>query len=584
MLKVLWSRIGKYKNATYMSIFLVVAEAIFEILIPFMMSKILDKGVNAGNMGNVFFYGVVMVCLSVASLTCGVLCGRSAAYASSGFAANLREGMYKNIQTFSFSNIDKYSTAGLVTRLTTDVTNIQNSYQMMIRMMMRAPAMMIAAFVMTTIISPKIALIFLVAIIFLAAVLLLIMKSATKLFSQLFRKYDDLNASVEENVKGIRVVKSFVKEDYEIKKFGNSIQKIYDLGVRAEAKIAINLPILMLTIYACILILSWVGAHYIVAGSLTTGELTSLFAYVMNIFISLMLLSFTFVMITMSEASAERVAGVLTEKTDITSPEQAVMEVKDGSIDFENVNFSYGKIKKDKKKFVLSDIDLHIRAGETIGIIGGTGSSKTSLVNLISRLYDTTEGTVKVGGIDVRKYNLTVLRDKVAVVLQKNELFTGTILENLRWGDKNATDEECIRACKIACADEFIERFPDQYETRIEQGGSNVSGGQKQRLCIARALLKKPKVIIFDDSTSAVDTATDAKIRKALREDIPDTTKIIIAQRISSVKDADRIIVLDRGRISGVDTHENLLMNNEIYRAVAQAQMEGSGDFDKVGA
>ena len=549
-----------------------------------MMSKILDKGVNAGNMGNVFFYGVVMVCLSAASLTCGVLCGRSAAYASSGFAANLREGMYKNIQTFSFSNIDKYSTAGLVTRLTTDVTNIQNSYQMMIRMMMRAPAMMIAAFVMTTIISPKIALIFLVAIIFLAAVLLLIMKSATKLFSQLFRKYDDLNASVEENVKGIRVVKSFVKEDYEIKKFGNSIQKIYDLGVRAEAKIAINLPILMLTIYACILILSWVGAHYIVSGSLTTGELTSLFAYVMNIFISLMLLSFTFVMITMSEASAERVAGVLTEKTDITSPEQAVMEVKDGSIDFENVNFSYGKIKKDKKKFVLSDIDLHIRAGETIGIIGGTGSSKTSLVNLISRLYDTTEGMVKVGGIDVRKYNLTVLRDKVAVVLQKNELFTGTILENLRWGDKNATDEECIRACKIACADEFIERFPDQYETRIEQGGSNVSGGQKQRLCIARALLKKPKVIIFDDSTSAVDTATDAKIRKALREDIPDTTKIIIAQRISSVKDADRIIVLDRGRISGVDTHENLLMNNEIYRAVAQAQMEGSGDFDKVGA
>ena len=425
---------------------------------------------------------------------------------------------------------------------------------------------------MTTIISPKIALIFLVAIIFLAVVLLLIMKSATKLFSQLFRKYDDLNASVEENVKGIRVVKSFVKEDYEIKKFGNSIQKIYDLGVKAEAKLAINLPILMLTIYACILILSWVGAHYIVAGSLTTGELTSLFAYVMNIFISLMLLSFTFVMITMSEASAERVAGVLTEKTDITSPEQAVMEVKDGSIDFENVNFSYGKIKKDKKKFVLSDIDLHIRAGETIGIIGGTGSSKTSLVNLISRLYDTTEGTVKVGGIDVRKYNLTVLRDKVAVVLQKNELFTGTILENLRWGDKNATDEECIRACKIACADEFIERFPDQYETRIEQGG------------IARALLKKPKVIIFDDSTSAVDTATDAKIRKALREDIPDTTKIIIAQRISSVKDADRIIVLDRGRISGVDTHENLLMNNEIYRAVAQAQMEGSGDFDKVGA
>lgn len=584
MLKVLWSRIGKYKNATYISIFLVVAEAIFEILIPFMMSKILDKGVNAGNMGNVFFYGVVMVCLSAASLTCGVLCGRSAAYASSGFAANLREGMYKNIQTFSFSNIDKYSTAGLVTRLTTDVTNIQNSYQMMIRMMMRAPAMMIAAFVMTTIISPKIALIFLVAIIFLAAVLLLIMKSATKLFSQLFRKYDDLNASVEENVKGIRVVKSFVKEDYEIKKFGNSIQKIYDLGVRAEAKIAINLPILMLTIYVCILILSWVGAHYIVSGSLTTGELTSLFAYVMNIFISLMLLSFTFVMITMSEASAERVAGVLTEKTDITSPEQAVMEVKDGSIDFENVNFSYGRIKKDKKKFVLSDIDLHIRAGETIGIIGGTGSSKTSLVNLISRLYDTTEGTVKVGGIDVRKYNLTVLRDKVAVVLQKNELFTGTILENLRWGDKNATDEECIRACKIACADEFIERFPDQYETRIEQGGSNVSGGQKQRLCIARALLKKPKVIIFDDSTSAVDTATDAKIRKALREDIPDTTKIIIAQRISSVKDADRIIVLDRGRISGVDTHENLLMNNEIYRAVAQAQMEGSGDFDKVGA
>lgn len=584
MLKVLWSRIGKYKNATYISIFLVVAEAIFEILIPFMMSKILDKGVNAGNMGNVFFYGVVMVCLSAASLTCGVLCGRSAAYASSGFAANLREGMYKNIQTFSFSNIDKYSTAGLVTRLTTDVTNIQNSYQMMIRMMMRAPAMMIAAFVMTTIISPKIALIFLVAIIFLAVVLLLIMKSATKLFSQLFRKYDDLNASVEENVKGIRVVKSFVKEDYEIKKFGNSIQKIYDLGVRAEAKIAINLPILMLTIYACILILSWVGAHYIVSGSLTTGELTSLFAYVMNIFISLMLLSFTFVMITMSEASAERVAGVLTEKTDITSPEQAVMEVKDGSIDFENVNFSYGKIKKDKKKFVLSDIDLHIRAGETIGIIGGTGSSKTSLVNLISRLYDTTEGTVKVGGIDVRKYNLTVLRDKVAVVLQKNELFTGTILENLRWGDKNATDEECIRACKIACADEFIERFPDQYETRIEQGGSNVSGGQKQRLCIARALLKKPKVIIFDDSTSAVDTATDAKIRKALREDIPDTTKIIIAQRISSVKDVDRIIVLDRGRISGVDTHENLLMNNEIYRAVAQAQMEGSGDFDKVGA
>ena len=504
--------------------------------------------------------------------------GKFGARASTGFARNLREAMFVNIQNYSFSNIDKFSTAGLVTRLTTDVTNLQNAYQMLLRMCMRAPASMICAMVMAFAINARLASIYLIAVIILGICLFLIMNNATKYFQQAFPKYDELNASVQENVSAIRVVKAYVREDYETDKFHKASQNIYKIFVKAEKNLSFNAPLMQFTVYGCILLISWLGAKMIVGTSMTTGELMSLLAYCMNILMSLMMLSMVFVMVTMSIASARRVAEVLNEKSDLSNPEHPVMEVSDGSIVFDHVDFAY---KKDGKEPVLKDINLSIRSGETIGIIGGTGSAKTSLVNLISRLYDVTAGSIQVGGKDVRSYDMEVLRNEVAVVLQKNVLFSGSILDNLRWGDKNATEEECRRACRLACADEFIERMPDGYNTHIEQGGSNVSGGQKQRLCIARALLKKPKVLILDDSTSAVDTATDAKIRKAFAEEIPNTTKLIIAQRISSVEHADRVIVMNEGRIDAFDTPENLLKNNEIYREVYESQTQGGGDFDE---
>ena len=624
MVRTLAKHIGKYRTASILSVLSVLGEAGMDILIPFVMAKLIDQGISRGDLGAVYRYGLMMLLCAVMALVFGIAGGRFASRASSGFASNLRDAMYVSIQNYSFSNIDKYSTAGLITRLTTDVTNVQNAYQMMIRMMMRSPAMLILALCMTISISPRLSLIFLGAAAFLGCALTFILKHATSAFSRVFVKYDDLNSSVQENVTGIRVVKSFVREDYEIGRFNAAIEEIYRLFVRAESFIVCNFPVMMLTVYTCIIAISWNGAHEIVAGRLTTGELTSLFSYTMNILISLMFLSMAFVMISMSLASGRRIAEVLNEIPSVRSPKDPVMEVKDGSVDFCNVSFSYGKrrvpvdwdnpeavkryhekqklkeaVRQGKmtvqeaekldpdirgtgweKKYVLRDIDLHIRSGETIGILGGTGSSKTSLVSLIPRLYDTSEGEVKVGGRNVREYDLTVLRDAVGMVLQKNTLFSGTIYENLRWGNENATDEECREACVLACADDFISSFPAGYNTRIEQGGTNVSGGQRQRLCIARALLKKPKILILDDSTSAVDTATDASIRKAFREKIPDTTKFIISQRISGVKDADRILVLDEGTISGFGTHEELLKTNEIYRSVAEAQAESSGDFD----
>ncbi len=580
MIKTLLKEVKQYKAASIQSIIFTALEVVMDILLPIMMAKIIDDGISAGNLNHVLVYGAIMLVMAVFALFFGIMSGKCAAHASSGFAANLRDAMYANIQTFSFSNIDKYSTAGMVTRLTTDVTNVQNAYQMIIRMCIRSPFMLIFSMAMAMLISPSLSMVFVVAVIFLGGILILILKLATKAFDEVFVKYDDLNASVQENVTAIRVVKSFVRDDYEIGKFKKAIDNVYKMFVKAELFVCVNNPVMMAAVYGCILSLSWIGAHMIVGGRLTTGQLTSLFSYVMSILIGLMMLSMAFVMISMSESSAERIAQILNEKSDLASGTDNIMNVKDGSIDFNHVNFSY---KKGSGKFVLSDIDIHIKPGEVIGIIGGTGSSKTSLVSLISRLYDVTDGEVLVGGIDVRRYNLEALRNQVSVVLQKNELFSGTIYDNLRWGDESASDEECKRACTLACADEFIEKFPDGYNTWIEQGGSNVSGGQKQRLCIARALLKKPKVLILDDSTSAVDTATDSKIRKALRDEIPDTTKIIIAQRITSVKEADRILVLDDGRISGFDTHENLLKTNEIYMAVAKGQQEGTGDFDKAG-
>lgn len=580
MIKTLLKEVKQYKSASIQSIIFTALEVVMDILLPIMMARIIDDGISAGNLNHVLVYGAIMVGMALFALFLGIMSGKSAAHASSGFAANLREAMYANIQTFSFSNIDKYSTAGMVTRLTTDVTNVQNAYQMIIRMCVRAPFMLIFSMAMALLISPSLSMVFVVAVIFLGGILILILKLATKAFDEVFVKYDDLNASVQENVTAIRVVKSFVREDYEINKFKKAIDNVYRMFVKAELLVCANNPVMMAAVYGCILSLSWLGAHMIVGGRLTTGQLTSLFSYVMSIMIALMMLSMAFVMISMSQSSAERIAQILNEKSDLASGTDNIMTVKDGSIDFNHVNFSY---KKGSGKFVLSDIDLHIKPGEVIGIIGGTGSSKTSLVSLISRLYDVTDGEVLVGGVDVRRYNLEALRNQVSVVLQKNELFSGTIYDNLRWGDEKASDDECKRVCRLACADEFIEKFPDGYNTWIEQGGSNVSGGQKQRLCIARALLKKPKVLILDDSTSAVDTATDSKIRKALRDEIPDTTKIIIAQRITSVKEADRILVLDDGRISGFDTHENLLKTNEIYKAVAEGQQEGTGDFDKAG-
>lgn len=580
MLRTLAKHIKEFKTDSLLTIFFTVGEVIFELLIPYMMAFIIDRGVAVGDFAAVVKYGSIMTALALLGLICGIASGLYGAKASSGFAKNLREGMFRNIQNFSFSNIDKFSTASLVTRLTTDVTNIQNSYQMILRMLMRSPATLIFALIMTVTISREMSIIFFAAIIFLSLVLIFIIKSAVKLFNRVFEKYDMLNANVQENISGIRVVKSYVQEDKEISKFDNAITNIYKLFVKAESKVVINNPFMMLTVYGCIVALSWFGAHMIVSNRLTTGELTSLFSYVMSILIALMLLSFAFVMITMSEASAKRISEVLVEESDIKSEKDAETEVKDGSIDFYNVSFSY---KAGIGKPVLSNINIHIASGQTVGVIGGTGSSKTSFINLIPRIYDATKGTVYVGGKNVKNYDLKSLRDAVSVVLQKNELFSGTILDNLRWGNENATLEEMERACKLACADEFIERMPLEYDTWIERGGANISGGQKQRLCIARALLKNPKILILDDSTSAVDTATDAKIRRAFREEIPGTTKIIISQRISSIKDADKIIVLERGQIVGFDTHERLLETNEIYRSTVNAQAEGNADFDKAG-
>ena len=581
MIKTLLKQVKQYKRESLLTPLFTALEVLLEVLIPFITASIIDKGIEQGNIGQVYFYGGLMLIVAFLSLLSGVLAGKYAAAASSGFACNLRDGMYENIQRFSFSNIDKYSTAGLVTRMTTDVTNVQNSYQMILRIAVRAPLMLVCSMAMCFFINGKLSLIFLAAIAVLAAALGLIMTRTTKIFDEVFRKYDDLNASVQENVSAIRVVKAFVREEHENNKFTGAAENLYRLFVKAEGLLALNNPVMMLVVYGCIISLSWFGAKFIVAGGLTTGELTSMFSYVMSVLMSLMMLSMIFVMVTMSAASGRRIAQVLDEKADLTNPENPLMSIPDGSISFSHVSFSY---KHGSGEETLHDIDLQIRPGETIGIIGGTGSGKSSLVNLISRLYDVDKGVVRVGGNDVRRYDMEVLRDQVAVVLQKNVLFSGTILDNLRWGREDATWEECREACRQACADEFIEQFPDQYETWIEQGGNNVSGGQKQRLCIARALLKKPKILILDDSTSAVDTATDAKIRESFVQKIPGTTKLVIAQRISSVQDADRILVLDDGRISGFDTHENLLKTNEIYCEIYETQMKGGGDFDQPSA
>ena len=577
MLKTLAGEIKEFKKVSILTPLCMIMEVVFETIIPLLMASIIDDGVNAGNMKHIYIVGALMVVAAFCGLLFGVLGGKFGAEASAGFARNLRRSMYQNIQTFSFSNIDKYSTAGLVTRMTTDVTNLQNAYQMLLRMFTRAPISLICAMVMAFMINARLASIYLIAVVFLGAVLCFMIPRASKYFEQTFKKYDDLNASVQENVSSIRVVKAYVREDYEKNRFHKASENVYRMFIRAERIVVANMPIMMLTVYSCILLLSWLGAQMIVQNTLTTGELMSLLAYCMNILMSLMMLSMVFVMVTMSGASVKRVAEVLSEKADLVNPEHPDFEISDGSIRFEHVNFSY---HKGSDKYVLQDINLDIKSGETIGIIGGTGSSKSSLVNLISRLYDVSDGAVYVGGKDVRTYDLETLRNTVAMVLQKNVLFSGTILNNLKWGNKDATDEECKEACRLACADEFINRFPDGYNTYIEQGGTNVSGGQKQRLCIARALLKNPKILIMDDSTSAVDTATDASIRKAMATHIPGTTKIIIAQRVSSVEAADHIIVMDEGRIHGYGTHEELLQNNEIYRDVYESQTSGSGDFD----
>ena len=577
MRKVL-QQLGKYKKDTFLCIGLTSLEVIFEILMPFVTAIIIDQGLEPGDLGVVYRYGALMVVMAFLSLTFGAFAGKNAASASSGLAANLREAIYANIQTFSFSNIDKFSVPGLVTRMTTDITNVQNAFMMVIRVAVRAPLNLIFSFTMCLVINRHLSMMFLIAVAFLLVVIGSIMVVTLKIFRQVFQKYDDLNASVQENVTAIRVVKAFVREDYENIKFSKASKMLYDLSVKAEGLLAFNNPAMMIAVYFCIISVSWFGAQFIVGGSLTTGDLTSLFSYIMALLMSLMMLSMVVVMISMSMASIRRIGEVLEEKADLTDPEDPVMEVADGRIDFDHVNFSY---KHGSGKNALSDIDIHIKSGETVGVIGGTGSGKSSLVNLICRLYDVDEGSVRVGGVDVRKYDTEVLRNQVSVVLQKNTLFSGSILENLRWGNPEATEEECIEACQAACADEFIDRMPGGYRTRIERGGSNVSGGQKQRLCIARALLKKPKVLILDDSTSAVDTATDASIREAFAKKIPGTTKIIIAQRVSSVQSADRILVLDDGRVDAFDTHENLLKNNAIYQEIYNSQLEGSGDFDQ---
>lgn len=578
MLKTLASQIKEYKKASIATPIFMILEVIMETIIPLMMASIIDDGVSVGNAGHIYKMGALMLAAACFSLFSGFMGGKYGAKASTGFARNLRKAMYENIQTFSFSNIDKFSTAGLVTRLTTDVTNIQNAYQMLLRMCMRAPFSLICAMVMSFAVNTRIATIYLIAVLVLGVILGVLVTMTTKYFRSIFQKYDDLNESVQENVSAIRVVKAYVREDHEKEKFTKASGNVYKLFTKAEAMICLNMPIMQFTVYTCILVISWMGAHMIVSNTLTTGDLSMLLTYCMNILMNLMMLSMIFVMVTMSVASARRVAEVLNEKPDITNPENPVMEVADGSIEFQHVDFSY---KKDAKEPVLKDINLKIRSGETIGILGGTGSGKSSLVSLLSRLYDVTKGSVLVGGRDVREYDLEVIRNQVAVVLQNNVLFSGTILDNLRWGDKEATKEECMHACDLACASEFIEKLPKGYDTYIEQGGTNVSGGQKQRLCIARALLKKPKVLILDDSTSAVDTSTDARIRKAFAEEIPGTTKLIIAQRVSSIQNADRIIVMENGEINGFGTHEELLGNNEIYRDVYESQTSGNGDFDE---
>ncbi len=587
MLKTLGAQIKEFKKASIATPLFMIGEVVMEMIIPLLMASIIDKGINVvngdgsqGNMQHIYLIGGLMVLTAVLSLLFGIGGGVFGARASTGFARNLRKAMYENIQTFSFSNIDKFSTSGLVTRLTTDVTNMQNAYQMMLRMAMRAPFSLIIAMIMSFRISPRLASIYLIAVLFLACILGVIVTSATKHFTQAFPKYDDLNESVQENVSAIRVVKAYVREEHENRKFRKASENIYKIFCKAEGIVAWNGPVMNLTVYSCIILISWLGAHMVVQDQLTTGKLMSLLTYCMTILMNLMMLSMIFVMVTMSVASARRICEVLTEKPDLGNPPEPVHEVKDGSICFEHVSFSY---RKDAETPVLKNINLDIHSGETIGIIGGTGSAKSSLVNLISRLYDVTDGRLTVGGVDVRSYDMEALRNQVAVVLQNNVLFSGTILENLRWGDREASEEECRRACVLACADEFIQKMPDGYNTYIEQGGTNVSGGQKQRLCIARALLKKPKILILDDSTSAVDTATDAKIRKAFAEEIPGTTKLIIAQRVSSVEHADRIIVLNEGQIDGFGTHEQLMETNEIYRDVYESQTGGSGDFDEKG-
>lgn len=581
MLKTLGAQIKEYKWASIATPVFMLLEVAVDTIIPLLMASIIDNGVNMGDTRHIYIMGVWMIVAALFGLLTGCLGAKYGAKAAMGFGKNLRAAMFRNIQTFSFANIDRFSSASLVTRMTTDVTNIQNAYMMLLRMAMRAPASIICAMAMSFFISPRLATIYLIAVIVLGALLLFISKAAMKYFDRAFKRYDDLNESVQENVSAIRVVKAYVREDYEKKRFSKAAQNIYDVFVKAESLVVYNSPLMQFTVYASILLISWLGAHMVVSSTLTTGDLMALLTYCMNILMNLMMLSMVFVMISLSLASARRISEVLNEQSTLHNPKEPLYDVPDGSIIFKHVTFRYSDTAETP---VLSDINLDIKSGETIGIIGGTGSSKSSLVNLISRLYDTDTGSVIVGGHDVREYDMDTLRNKVAVVLQQNVLFSGTILENLRWGDKNATTDECIEACKMACADDFIESFPDKYNTYIEQGGTNVSGGQKQRLCIARALLKKPRILILDDSTSAVDTATDSKIRAALAKTIPGTTKLIIAQRISSVMDADRIIVMNDGKVDGFDTHENLLKNNEIYRDVYDSQTNGGGDFDEGGA
>ena len=580
MLKTLGAQLKEFKKDSIKTPIFMILEVLMEMIIPFLMASIIDDGVEKGDIRHICIVGIFMIVAALIGLYAGIMGGVCGANASAGFARNLRKAMYENIQKFSFSNIDKFSTAGLITRLTTDVTNVQNAYQMLLRMFVRAPISMVCAMIMSFYINARLATIYLVAVLILGVALFFIIHKVSGYFQEVFEKYDDLNASVQENVSGIRVVKAYVREDYENRKFSKASYNVYRMFVKAEKILSYNAPLMQITVYGCILGISWLGAKMIVSDTLTTGELMSLLTYCMNILMSLMMLSMVFVMLSMSTASCERIAEVLNEKSELSNPKDPIMDVADGSIVFDHVDFSY---KKGSGEYVLKNINLDIKAGETIGIIGGTGSAKSSLVNLISRLYDVTNGSIRVGGKDVRSYDMEVLRNQVAVVLQKNVLFSGTILDNLRWGNKEATREECIRACQLACADEFIEKMPDGYDTYIEQGGSNVSGGQKQRLCIARALLKNPKVLILDDSTSAVDTATDARIREAFAREIPGTTKLIIAQRISSVQNADRIIVMNDGEIDGFGSHEELLSANRIYREVYESQTQGGGDFDEKG-